>query len=277
MRICQTHQRQLKRDGYMTPLKLCVLGCGRQPLGLGGVCRTCRDGLRIEGKRHCLTHGILPLDHFGKSGEGRCKWCDKIYSEGRYDAKCAMGCGRCSHGVSDLCSQCISDLRSRGLARCRVHGMIPVGDLQRGQCGHCIRQRRKEIRKETRQGIVDKALREQGHECPLCESTLTTKTARIDHDHDHGCGDKGCPECRRMMLCDRCNTMLGRYHDDPAMISMALGRSAAYSDELLRSAIDYLDRWNAIMIERGVRKRDLASETLRWMAEQMKEFLAIVS
>jgi hypothetical protein len=71
--------------------------------------------------------------------------------------------------------------------------------------------------------------------------------------------------------------MLGRYHDDPIMMKMAIGKSAGYSDELLESGIAYLKRWNAIMIERGVRKRDLAAETAQWMAEQMEEFLAIVS
>jgi len=58
------------------------------------------------------------------------------------------------------------------------------------------------------------------------------------------------------------------------MMEMARVKTSGYPDGLLESGAAYLSRWNAIMIERGVRKRDLAAETMQWMAEQMKEFLA---
>lgn len=61
------------------------------------------------------------------------------------------------------------------------------------------------------------------------------------------------------------------------MMEMASAKVSGYPDGLLESGAAYLTRWNAIMIERGVRKRDLAAETAQWMAEQMEEFLAIVS
>lgn len=95
-------------------------------------------------------------------------------------------------------------------------------------------------------------------------------------DHDHACCDKegSCGRCVRQFLCNRCNTMLGRYHDDPIMMSMAIGRSKTYPDELLRSGIAYLEFWNSEMVRRGVRERDIMAETYQWMMQQVKEILA---
>jgi len=63
----------------------------------------------------------------------------------------------------------------------------------------------------------------QGGACAICGGTdpgVDTKGNRRDWslDHDHNCeacgGTKGCPECLRGALCNRCNQGLGYLSDD---------------------------------------------------------------
>ena len=160
--------------------------------------------------------------------------------------------------------------------------------MARRLAGRDARKREHARKQGLSRADFDSMLLAQDGCCAICPRQLQWRDGGIGQplriDHDHSCCDGGsgggarlCGLCTRQFLCQRCNTMLGRYHDDPIMMKMAIGKSAGYSDELLESGIAYLKRWNAIMIERGVRKRDLAAETAQWMAEQMEEFLAIVS
>jgi len=267
--------------GEAMPAMMCALGCGRTPGGTAEVCRICSAELRAEGKRRCPVHGVLTLDQFQKSGSGACKLCAHVRDRARYDAKyspekCIFECGRNrqSGGNSEVCRECYLELQGRGLWHCRVHGPVPVSDVSHGECKACTQKRKKQIYRESRRNVVESALREQNYLCEICEFRLTTKTACIDHDHEHGCSGSGCPKCRRSLLCGRCNTLLGRYHDDPTMMDMASAKTSGYPDGLLESGAAYLKRWNAIMVERGVRKRDILEESMQWMFGQMSELLA---
>jgi len=59
---------------------------------------------------------------------------------------------------------------------------------------------------------LDYMLDEQKWKCLICEEGLTKKNYHIDHDHAKGCcgESRSCPNCRRGILCSRCNTLVGR-------------------------------------------------------------------
>lgn len=69
----------------------------------------------------------------------------------------------------------------------------------------------------------DEMLAEQGGLCYLCEQPPTGKHngAVLHTDHDHETG------VVRRLICYGCNTGLGKFHDDPAL----LRRAAAYIEE----------------------------------------------
>jgi hypothetical protein len=70
---------------------------------------------------------------------------------------------------------------------------------------------------------------DQGGRCAICGDVETTKGS-LSVDHDHNCcpGTGSCGECVRGLLCSNCNRALGLLKD---------------SVKVLRSAIDYLDRY----------------------------------
>lgn len=270
LRLCGTHASQLRRVGNMSPVKRCMLNCGAAASPGSDICRACSKKLRERGEKWCSTHhGALPLEEFNKAG-GKCLRCRREAARATTQ-RCALGCGSARYGKSDLCQGCLQELEAQGLRRCRTHGILPISEFWAERI--CIK-----CTMEARSDATGKELAKHGGRCGICAKSLTARQVRRDHDHSHGCGKSGgCSDCRRAILCNRCNGMLGRYSDDPATMTMATGKSSSYPDDLLKSGAAYLSHWNAIMIERGVRKRDLAAETMQWMAEQMKEFLAIVS
>ena len=79
-------------------------------------------------------------------------------------------------------------------------------------------------------------LREQHGACAICGTTeFGTLGPMVDHDHDlarqHGHNEfRGCRRCTRSLLCESCNTGLGRFKDD---------------SHLMRTAAEYIDRWRA--------------------------------
>lgn len=60
----------------------------------------------------------------------------------------------------------------------------------------------------------------QGGVCVLCEKPLPDDRSKMHMDHDHSCcpGIKSCPFCRRGLVHDRCNKLLGMAKDDPDLI-----------------------------------------------------------
>ena len=78
---------------------------------------------------------------------------------------------------------------------------------------------------------VEAILASQNGGCAICHVLYEDVPGRrlaMDHDHAHCPGDKGCPDCVRGMLCNRCNNLLRLSGDDTA---------------LLAEAISYLARW----------------------------------
>ena len=78
-------------------------------------------------------------------------------------------------------------------------------------------------------------LKKQGGVCAICQKPekitdhRTGKPRALAVDHDHSCCSsttKACGKCIRGLLCLKCNTVLGKMGDDPA---------------LLRRAADYLE------------------------------------
>jgi hypothetical protein len=63
---------------------------------------------------------------------------------------------------------------------------------------------------------VEKMLETQGWICLVCHTTLTLKTAHVDHDHATG--------AVRGILCFNCNGGLGQFRDD----ALVLRRAARY-------------------------------------------------
>lgn len=69
---------------------------------------------------------------------------------------------------------------------------------------------------------------EQAGVCKICgEVNQGGKRLAVDHDHSCCPGVKSCGNCIRGLLCDRCNTTLGKFNDSP---------------ELIRKLADYLEK-----------------------------------
>lgn len=59
----------------------------------------------------------------------------------------------------------------------------------------------------------EKKLAEQGGGCAICGAPRTGKMLAVDHDHSCCRGTKSCGKCVRGILCDRCNTVIGRMEE----------------------------------------------------------------
>lgn len=61
----------------------------------------------------------------------------------------------------------------------------------------------------------------QGWACPICQNTISSETACIDHDH-RCCGkSKACQLCVRGLLCRKCNMGLGIFMDSQENLERA--------------------------------------------------------
>jgi hypothetical protein len=66
----------------------------------------------------------------------------------------------------------------------------------------------------------------QAGRCAICRSDDSGVPGRRFHvDHDHACCPAGrsCGMCIRGLLCQGCNTALGGFRDDPALLARAIG------------------------------------------------------
>lgn len=75
-------------------------------------------------------------------------------------------------------------------------------------------------------------LEDQGFGCAICGRSAEDNGRDLVVDHDHSCCNRvgSCGKCIRGLLCDDCNTGIGRLRDSPAV---------------LRSAADYLEVWQS--------------------------------
>jgi len=114
---------------------------------------------------------------------------------------------------------------------CVRHPEEPLAPSSRTYCRECIREYKRNSptnHRRVRYGLdgedVELMRLIQGNACDICRQPLSTRSRRREHvDHDHQTG------LVRGLLCGSCNTGLGCYRDDPA---------------LLASAIAYLGRWD---------------------------------
>ena len=112
-------------------------------------------------------------------------------------------------------------------------------DQRKPQCKSCIAEQSRKYRLENPLTVqntrlyskykitletYNKMLEEQGGVCAICgEVNPNGKALAVDHDHKC-CPDKckSCGECVRQLLCDRCNTLLGRVNDDVSLLNKAI-------------------------------------------------------
>ncbi len=74
----------------------------------------------------------------------------------------------------------------------------------------------------------NKLLESQGGLCKICCNPPSSKMS-LGVDHDHACcpGKKSCGACIRGLLCQQCNSFLGRIADNPARLIAYLGGEEA--------------------------------------------------
>lgn len=78
----------------------------------------------------------------------------------------------------------------------------------------------------SRQEVIELVEKQNG--CAICGTKFPLGDGRWHVDHDHSCCNKGsCPNCRRSVLCNFCNSMIGY---------------ARENTDVLSNAIDYLNR-----------------------------------
>jgi hypothetical protein len=101
------------------------------------------------------------------------------------------------------------------------------GDGLRARCRSCTRIRRMAEVYGLSREQYDALFESQGRRCAICGVTQ----AKWVIDHDHACCEgerrkqvKTCGRCVRGILCDPCNTGLGRFGDSAAVLL----RAAAY-------------------------------------------------
>lgn len=75
-------------------------------------------------------------------------------------------------------------------------------------------------------------LASQGNACGLCrEEKPEDYKWHVDHDHNCCPGIKTCGKCVRAILCFVCNSGLGKFKDDPALLRMAADYIEKYRKE----------------------------------------------
>jgi len=57
-------------------------------------------------------------------------------------------------------------------------------------------------------------LNDQGGVCAICKSPPGRKALAVDHDWSCCPGKTSCGDCVRGLLCENCNTALGKFKDD---------------------------------------------------------------
>lgn len=108
----------------------------------------------------------------------------------------------------------------------------PTGKANlQARCRICTRAYSKDRGSKLRRGLTPEAydalLEKQEGRCAICRTDTPGGHGRWHIDHDHKCcpGRTSCGECVRGLLCNHCNTGLGKFQD---------------SEETLMKAIEYL-------------------------------------
>lgn len=104
------------------------------------------------------------------------------------------------------------------------HPRMPDGLASR--CKACEVERL-QIRKHGITAAQKAAIAAEQGGCAVCHRREPGRKGWVV-DHDHSCcpGERSCPKCRRGILCQWCNAVLGYGHDSP---------------EILRAAASYIE------------------------------------
>lgn len=81
------------------------------------------------------------------------------------------------------------------------------------ECKPCDNKRRNDAKKERDNSIRQILLQKQENRCAICNK-LFVETGCIDHDHSCCGPNKHCKNCRRDLLCHKCNTALGLIEEE---------------------------------------------------------------
>lgn len=100
-------------------------------------------------------------------------------------------------GLQSYCKKCSNTLRVKwardNTGKARVHAMKYNYGISKEQ--------------------YETMLRDQDNSCKICSKNFDKTTPRVDHDHSCCSGGKGCGNCVRGLLCNRCNLFLGFYEN----------------------------------------------------------------
>lgn len=116
-------------------------------------------------------------------------------------------------------------------------GYTPDGQPKyRGNCNHCrnhlrrdrLQTRASQLRKRFGIGLeeYEAMLHKQGGSCAICGGPPVYGKGYLSVDHDHRTGKI------RGLLCDSCNTGLGKFKDDDRLVAHALIYLRQYKEEV---------------------------------------------
>jgi hypothetical protein len=81
------------------------------------------------------------------------------------------------------------------------------------ECKKCDNKRRNDSRKEKDNAIRQVLLQKQENRCAICNKEFFD-TGCIDHDHSCCGPNRHCENCRRDLLCHKCNTAIGLIEEE---------------------------------------------------------------
>lgn len=124
-------------------------------------------------------------------------------------------------GLNTYCKPCVNEYNKKSRAERHKDPEYRQRDLDSKSENH-YKRRHGMTRKEREEFILSK-----GSVCGICKTTDPENRGwQIDHDHSCCPKEYSCKDCRRGILCVRCNTAIGLFGDNV---------------DSIRSAISYLD------------------------------------
>ena len=108
-------------------------------------------------------------------------------------------------------------------------------ELERNRIYHrdnkdAIRIRHRNNRHHLTQERYDEMFAKQEGRCGICGKPLI-ETPHIDHNHECCQGNKSCDNCRRGLLCKDCNLGIGRFKDNPEILTNAIQYLKEYKND----------------------------------------------
>lgn len=248
-RLCSPHDRQLKKNGILKPIRNVNTPDG-PCIGPGADGELCGRPMMNKALSLCGGHynqhhtgkDLTPLKSVRKSGEvTRCRFPDCRYNDA------PGGDGLCHHhwrqqqngqtltplvwkpnrGTSVL------DRDAAGNKLCNTcREWKPTADFSNSStardglnylCRRCQASNRMKAKYGLDLDHYEALLAAQSGCCAICRRVLTTSQSRLAIDHDHNCcpGPASCGNCIRGLLCPNCNRALGLFQDDGDIINRA--------------------------------------------------------